>query len=98
MASGLQCWNASGVLVADLTDYNMRYVGTTTLGIGTGTTTSWNVGCGGMRPTGWLAIVRQTYNSNDFYCIPYNDSFVVQYLPVSGVYAQTLIIDIYTFE
>lgn len=44
MASGLQCWNASGVLVADLTDYNMRYVGTTTLGIGTGTTTSWNVG------------------------------------------------------
>lgn len=28
MAQGLQCWNSAGVLVVDLGDYNMRYMGT----------------------------------------------------------------------
>jgi hypothetical protein len=28
MAFGLQCWDGSGKLVVDLSDYNCRYIGT----------------------------------------------------------------------
>jgi len=98
MAQGLQCWNAAGVLVVDLGDYNMRYMGSVNLSVAAGSTTAWNVAYTGMRPTGWLAVMRTNQFWNEFYCIPGTNSFSVQYLPVSGVAAQTLTFDIYKFE
>ena len=98
MAQGLQCWDGGGTMVVDLGDYNMRYMGSTSLHVNAGNTTSWNVGWGGMRTTGWLVIMRITQYYNEFYCIPNNDSFTVQYLPSSGVYAQDLTFDIYSYN
>lgn len=97
MAQGLQCWDAGGTMVVDIGDYNMRYMGSVGLNIAAGTN-SWNVGFGGMRTTGWLAILRTTQYYNEFYCIPNNDSFTVQYLPSSGVYAQSLTFDVYSYN
>lgn len=31
MAQGLQCWDASGRLIVDIGDYNMRYMGSVNL-------------------------------------------------------------------
>lgn len=97
MPGGIQAWNASGVLVSDLTDYNMRFVGTTTLTIQSGTTTSWNVVYNGIRPTGWLAIPRMADSAQIFYCVCGTNSFSVNFLPTEGVTGRTITIDIYTF-
>lgn len=97
MTQGLQCWNAAGVLVVDIGDYNMRYMGTRTLNV-TPSTTSWNITFPGMQTTGWLAVQRlDLTQTNGFYCIPGNGSFSVQYLPTSGTYAQTITFDIYKY-
>lgn len=96
--SGLQCWDASGTLIVDLGDYNMRYMGTVGLSIAAGTTTAWPVAFGGMRPTGWLAVKQDGNGSTDFYCIPGNDAFTVQYLAVRGVTAQTIYFDVYKYD
>lgn len=98
MAQGLECWNAQGVQVVELGDYNIRYMGAVSLNVSAGTTTSWNVGFNGMRTNGWLAILRTTQWWNDYYCIPGNDSFTVQYLPTSGVYSTTLTFDVYKYD
>ncbi|EMN5860210.1 hypothetical protein RJ495_005105 [Pluralibacter gergoviae] len=98
MAQGLQAWNAQGQIVVDLGDYNMRYVGSTQLYIGQGQGGPWNIGWGGVRPNGWLAIMRTDGYFNDFYAIPGNDSFTVQYLPSGGTYEQTLTFDIYRYD
>jgi len=97
MAQGLQCWNASGVLVVDLGDYNMRYMGSVNLTIAAGTN-AWSVAYAGMKSTGWLAVMRTSQYWNDFYCIPGNNAFTVQYLPTGGTYAQTLTFDVYKYD
>lgn len=97
MAQGLQCWDGSGRIVVDLGDYNMRYMGSTTLSIAAGQT-SWTIGWAGMRTTGWLPVLASTQFYNEFYCIPQNGSFAVQYLPTGGSYAQTLTFEIYKYE
>ncbi|WP_148049889.1 MULTISPECIES: hypothetical protein [unclassified Enterobacter] len=97
MAQGLQCWDANGVMVVDIGDYNMRYMGTRTLNV-TPNITSWNIAFPGMRVNGWLAVQRLTITSNNiFYCIPGNESFAVQYLPTTGTYPQTITFDIYKY-
>ncbi|EFW7444375.1 hypothetical protein ABL325_003284 [Escherichia coli] len=98
MAQGLQCWDASGRLVVDLGDYNMRYMGTASLSIAAGNTTTWSVAFNGMRPTGWLAIARNSQYWTNFYCIPGTNSFSVRHIPTGYVMAQTLTFDIYAFE
>lgn len=98
MAQGLQCWDASGRLIVDIGDYNMRYMGSVNLNVSAGSTTSWSVAWSGMRPTGWLAVMRVNQFWNEFYCIPGTNAFTVQYLPISGVYAQTLTFDIYKYD
>lgn len=98
MSQGLQCWDGNGTLVVDLGDYNMRYMGAVNLSVSAGTTTSWNVSFPGMKPNGWLAIMRTTQWWNDFYCIPGTNSFIVQYLPTRGIYSQTITFDVYSFD
>lgn len=97
MAQGLQCWNAAGQIVVDLGDYNMRYMGATSLNIASGTTNTWGVAFGGMRTTGWLAVPRSVAWGTEFYCIPGNDAFTVRYTPTGYISARTVIFDVYSF-
>lgn len=94
--SGLQCWDASGRLITDIGDYNMRYMGSRTLSVGPGAN-SWNVSFPGMSQSGWIVTLSNTLFWTDYYCIPYNGQFNVQYLPVSAPYAETLTFEIYKF-
>ncbi|MEG5874664.1 hypothetical protein [Enterobacter ludwigii] len=97
MAQGLQCWDASGRLVVDLGDYNMRFMGTASLAIAAGTTNVWTVNFTGVRPSGWL-IIPVTNDFSQFYCVPQTNSFSVRYTPTGGIYAQTLSFELYAFE
>ena len=53
MAQGLQCWNGSGVLVVDLTDYNIRYMGPYNINVVSSTAT-YTVSVPKMKTTGWF--------------------------------------------
>lgn len=97
MAQGLQCWDASGRLVVDLGDYNIRFMGTASLSITAGTTNVWTVNFTGVRPTGWL-IIPVTNNFSEFYCVPQTNSFSVRYTPTGGISARTLSFELYAFE
>ena len=97
MAQGLQCWDASGRLVVDLGDYNMRFMGAASLAIAAGTTNVWTVNFTGVRPTGWL-IIPVTNNFSEFYCVPQTNSFSVRYTPTGGISARTLSFELYAFE
>ena len=68
MAQGLQAWNGSGQMVADIGDYSMRYAGTVNFNATAGTT-SWWVPFGGMRPNGWIAVQVGLYYRT-YSCIP----------------------------
>ncbi|WP_419058937.1 hypothetical protein [Kluyvera georgiana] len=92
--SGLQAWNANGVIVADLGDYNMRYMGSTSINVAAGQT-AWTVGWGGMSQTGWIVVLNTSQYWNNYYAIPDNGFFTVRYLPTSGTYADTLYFEIY---
>ena len=98
MAQGLECWNAQGVQVVELGDYNIRYMGAVSLNVSAGSTTAWTVPFANMRPNGWLAILRTTQWWNNYYCIPGTDGFTVQYLPTRGTYSGTLVFDVYKYE
>lgn len=95
--SGLQAWDASGRMVTDLGDFNMRYMGATSLNVGPGAT-AWNVGWGGMRTNGWIVVLNTSMYWNDYYCIPYNDYFTVQYLPTTAPYPEILYFEVYSFS
>lgn len=97
MAQGIQCWDQYGRLVTDLGDYNMRYMGSVSLSIGANQT-AWSVGFAGMRPNGWLAVMRTSQYWNEFYCIPGTNAFTVQYLPTSGTYPTTITFDVYKYD
>ncbi|EFL9656579.1 hypothetical protein IGU62_001769 [Escherichia coli] len=97
MAQGLQCWDASGRLVVDLGDYNMRFMGTASLAIAAGTTNVWTVNFTGVRPTGWL-IIPVSNSFSEFYCVPQTNSFSVRYTPTGGISARTLSFELYAFE
>jgi len=97
MSQGLQCWDEYGRLIVDVGDYNMRYIGTVNLNVGPGAN-AWSVSVQGMRQNGWLAILRTSLYWNDYYCIPGNNAFTVQYLPVSSPYTATLTFDIYKYD
>lgn len=94
---GVQCWDQYGRLVVDVGDYNMRYVSTVYLNVGPGAN-AWSVPVWGMRPNGWLAILRTNLYWNDYYCIPGDNAFTVQYLPVTSPYTQTIIFDVYKYD
>ncbi|MDF2784223.1 MAG: hypothetical protein K0S95_758 [Pantoea eucrina] len=95
MAQGLQCWDEHARLVVDIGDYNMRFMGTASLRITSGT--SWSVGFSGMRPTGWMAVQQYSEYYNSFYCIPGTNAFTVQLLPTDGVSPRTIYFDVYSY-
>jgi len=99
---GLRCWDASGRLVVDLGDYNIRYVGSVASSIAAGSTISWAVAFSGMRSTGWLVVPQDYdtsgYGQNIVYCIPGSNAFTVNFLPVGAHRAYSFTFDVYKWD
>lgn len=95
MVQGLQAWNGSGQMVADIGDYSMRYAATVNFNATAGTTTWW-VPFGGMRANGWIAVQVGLYYRT-YSCIPSTDGFTLRYLPTGHGTAETITIEVYTF-
>ncbi|KLE44082.1 hypothetical protein YA12_19385 [Klebsiella aerogenes] len=85
MAQGLQCWDASGRLVVDIGDYNMRYMGTYSIS-SQGGVDNFNINVPGMHHNGWVAFPVNKYNMNEWYCDCQEGFFTAKYLPTGGIY------------
>lgn len=97
MAQGLQCWNASGTLIVDLGDYNMRFMGTYTI---TATSAqSYTVTVPGMRTTGWFASYAPASDVfNEWSVICNNGSMSIIYFPTASPTAGTYSFNVYKWE
>ncbi|EFJ1906879.1 hypothetical protein HRZ08_004668 [Escherichia coli] len=94
MAQGLQCWNSAGVLVVDLGDYNMRYMGT--YSITATTASSYTVTVPGMKTTGWIAYYAPSTDVfNEWSVICNNGSMTIIYLPTGSPFAGTYSFNVY---
>ncbi|EGE4036891.1 TPA: hypothetical protein ACH3JP_004424, partial [Shigella sonnei] len=94
MAQGLQCWNAAGVLVVDLTDYNIRFMGTYTVKATSAQT--YTVSVPNMKTTGWFvhyAPASDTFNEWSAFCN--NGSFTAVYLPTYAPLAGNYTFNVY---
>ncbi|MED9015967.1 hypothetical protein RCM34_02430 [Escherichia coli] len=95
MAQGLQCWNGSGVLVVDLTDYNIRYMGTYNINVSSSTAT-YTVTVPNMKTTGWFVhYAPASDNFNDWSAYCNNGSFTAIYLPGNFPPAGTVAFNVY---
>ena len=94
MASGLQAWDAGGRMVADLTDYNMKYMGSTVVRIGSADV---RVNWPGMQSTGWLVAYGTGLYWNYYYCACYDGYFIMRYLPTSGHTAENITCEVYKY-
>ncbi|HGK4843936.1 TPA: hypothetical protein ACJ2XA_004281 [Kluyvera georgiana] len=94
--SGIQCWDASGRMVADVGDYNIRYMGEYYLNVGGAR--NYTVGWAGMRETGWIIVIDTDSYWSYFYATPYNDQFIVRYLPTTAPISERLRMEIYKFK
>lgn len=100
MPQGLQCWDAAGNLVVDLTDYAVRYLGSTSVSFAQGEFSK-NVAFPGATQDGtFVTIVSSsiTYMMTEFYCRAYNGGFNAIYLPTGGTQAITLNVEVYNFQ
>ncbi len=100
MPQGLQCWDASGNLVVDLTDYAIRYIGATSVSFAQGESSK-NVSFPGVTQAGSIVTIVSSsvaYSMNEFYCRAYDGGFNALYLPTGGTQAITLNVEIYSFQ
>ena len=100
MAQGLQCWDAQGRVAVDLTDYNLRFMGSITVTLGP-TETSKNVAFSGATQSGTVVIITSASlrNPNEYFCRAYNGGFNAFLMHGStGGLSNTLTIEVYNFE
>ncbi|QPJ98886.1 hypothetical protein [Enterobacter roggenkampii] len=100
MAQGLQCWDSSGRLVVDLTDYSIRYMGSMSISFSAGETQK-NFSFPGLTQDGsFVTIVSASLSgyTNEYYCRSYNGGFTAYRLPTSGGPAITFNIEAYNFQ
>lgn len=98
MAQGLQCWNSSGVLVVDLGDYNIRFMGTYSFTTSTGVPT-YTVAVPGMKTSGWFvhySPANDIFNEWSSYCN--NGSFTAIYLPNNSPPSGTYTFNVYKWD
>lgn len=100
MPQGLQCWDSAGRIAVDLSDYAIRYIGSTSVTFAAGDTSK-NVSFSGITQDGsFISIVSASINYpiNLYYCRAYNGGFTAYYLPGSGSYPVTLNVEVYSFQ
>lgn len=98
MPGGLQCWDGSGRVAVDLSDYAIRYMGSTSVSLSTGETSK-NVAFSGATQDGaFVTIVSTGPTVNEYFCRAYNGGFTLYYLPTGGSPAITLNVEVYNFQ
>lgn len=98
MAQGLQCWDASGNLIVDLGDYNIRFVENKSVTC-SGSAISWTFPYSGMTENEWLVVTPydNTGVISSYVCIPYNGGFYIRYLWTTHSSSDTFTVGIYRF-
>lgn len=98
MPQGLQCWDASGNVVVDLSDFAVRYMGSASVSFAAGEASK-NVSFPDATQDGsFITIVSTVFTANEYYCRAYNGGFTAYYLPTGGSPAITLSVEIYNFQ
>ncbi|MGQ7094764.1 hypothetical protein ACUOBA_40400, partial [Escherichia coli] len=82
----------------DLSDYAIRYMGSTSVSLATGETSK-NVAFSGATQDGtFVTIVSTGPTVNEYFCRAYNGGFTLYYLPTGGSAAITLNVEVYNFQ
>lgn len=100
MAQGLQCWDGSGRLVVDLSDYNLRFIGTASITFSPGQTTK-NMSYGACSADGTIVVITgSSMNTpNEYFCRAYNGGFNAFFFPVNGLtISHSINVEIYNFQ
>ncbi|MEH5140619.1 hypothetical protein [Enterobacter cloacae] len=98
MPQGLQCWDSAGRIAVDLSDYAIRYIGSTSVTFAAGDTSK-NVSFAGITQDGsFISIVSTGVTVNEYHCRAYNGGFTAYYLPSTGSPAITLNVEVYNFQ
>ncbi|MCU2854028.1 hypothetical protein [Enterobacter cloacae complex sp. I2] len=98
MPQGLQCWDGDGRIAVDLSDYAIRYIGSTSVTFSAGETSK-NVSFAGVTQDGtFISNISTGALANEYYCRAYNGGFTVLYLPGGGSPANTLNMEVYNFQ
>ena len=100
MAQGLQCWDGSGRLIVDLTDYNLRFMGTASITFAPGETFK-NIGYSGCTVSGSIVIITASSlnTPNEYFCRAYDGGFSAFYFPVDGLTVyHSINMEIYNFQ
>ncbi|MEB4673161.1 hypothetical protein MXL54_00015 [Enterobacteriaceae bacterium G50] len=98
MPQGVQCWDASGNLVADIGDYNCRYVGSLVISVpasATVVTTSY----AGATAAGYFAVPVSVSAGREigfYYCRAY-DGGIRTFILLKYAYAHTVTVNVYAF-
>lgn len=99
MPQGIQCWDASGNLVADIGDYNLRLIGSVNITAPTGSTPV-TTAYAGVTSAGYFAVPvaasSGAYSLNYYACRAY-DGGIRTYATLPAAVANTLTINIYGF-
>jgi len=96
MAQGLQCWNASGTLIVDLQDYNLRYVGSQTQTLAGAQ--QWNIAYSGMTASGWIVYPQAGYTYQYYVVRCYDGGYIVTYTPTGIPSSASITFDIWRYE
>lgn len=98
MPGGLQCWDESGRVTVDLSDYSIRYIGSISVSLSSGQASK-NVPFPGITQDGSLvSIVSTGVTANEYFCRAYDGGFTLYYLPTGGSMAITLNVEVYNFQ
>ncbi|MCK6963337.1 MULTISPECIES: hypothetical protein [Enterobacteriaceae] len=100
MPQGLQCWDGAGRIAVDLSDYAIRYIGSTSVTFAAGETAK-DVSFSGITQDGsFISIVSASSAGviNEYYCRAFNGGFTVFYLPSGGSISITLNMEVYNFQ
>lgn len=98
MPQGVQCWDASGNLVADIGDYNCRYIGTLTVSVpalATVVTTAYPAATA----SGYFAVpvtVPPGRYIGYYHCRAY-DGGIRTFILLRYAYAHTITVNVYAF-
>lgn len=98
MPQGLQCWDGAGRISVNLSDYAIRYIGSTTVTFAAGETAK-DVSFSGITQDGsFISIVTTDVTANEYYCRAFNGGFTAFYLPITGSPAFTFTVEVYNFQ
>ena len=98
MPQGVQCWDGDGRIAVDLSDYAIRYIGSTSVSFSAGDRSKFVSFAGVTQDGTCISYGSSGARANEYYCRAYNGGFTVLYLPGGGSPANTLNVEVYNFQ